>query len=61
MAETRQQERIDTNLGDLIAAVSDAAIELCGDRSDAYVLASFILEVIFQKNASPISIDGLWN
>lgn len=41
--------RIDTTLGDLISAVSDAALDFCEDKRGAYLLASLVLEDILQK------------
>lgn len=49
--------RVDTTLGDLIAAVSDAAFESDGDERGAYLLASLALEVIL-KRAVPRLIDS---
>jgi hypothetical protein len=49
-------ERIDTTLGDLISAVSDASIELCEDKRVAYLLAGIALEAIL-KNATYQSIE----
>jgi hypothetical protein len=43
--------RIDTTLGDLIAAISDVAFEYSDDRKTAYDLAGLVLVDIF-KNAS---------
>ena len=38
---------LDTTLGELISAVSDAALEVCDDKDTAYLLASLALEDIF--------------
>lgn len=40
-------ERIDTTLGELIAALSDAAFEVCGDEKEARGLLSLAVEDIF--------------
>ena len=40
---------IDTTLGDLIAALSDAAFEICEDKRGAYLLAGLALEEILKK------------
>ncbi|MFQ5853615.1 MAG: hypothetical protein ACE5JU_23905 [Candidatus Binatia bacterium] len=47
------QEKIDTTLGDLIAALSDVALNLCSDKRAAYLLAGLALEVILKK--TPLS------
>ncbi|MBI2996853.1 MAG: hypothetical protein HYY46_00130 [Deltaproteobacteria bacterium] len=39
-------ERVDTTVGELIAALSDAAFELCSDEKEAYLLVSLALEDI---------------
>jgi len=44
--------RIDTTLGDLIAAISDVAIECCDDYNEAYELTRLVLVKIL-KDASP--------
>ena len=46
MRANLEEETIDATLGDLIAAVSDAALELCEDKRGAYLLASFALKEI---------------
>lgn len=43
--------RIDTTLGDLIAAISDAAFEYATDTKEAYPLAHLVLQEIL-KGAS---------
>ena len=50
MSAMREVERIETTLGDLIVALSDAAFELCDDKRATYLLASIALEEIV-KNA----------
>lgn len=45
----RSGERLDTTLGDLVSAVSEAASELCEDKRLAYLLASVVLEDILQS------------
>jgi hypothetical protein len=41
--------RIDTTLGDLIAAVGDAALENSDDPKEAYYLARLVLAEIFKR------------
>jgi hypothetical protein len=43
--------KLDTTLGELISAVSDAALEVCDDKDTAYLLASIALEDIFEHDA----------
>lgn len=54
--ETR---RIDTTLGELIAALSDAAFEVCSDENDAYLLVSLALEDIFLDDAFRRAVRAL--
>lgn len=44
-----EKEIIDTTLGDLIAAVSDAALELSENKREAYLLAGLAVGVILKK------------
>ena len=44
-----EKERIDTTLGDLIATVTDAALELSEDKREAYLVAGVALGVILKK------------
>jgi hypothetical protein len=50
-------ERIDTTLGDLISAVSDAAFDFCNDKQVTYLLAGIALEEILQN--APCESDEL--
>ena len=43
-------KKFDTTLGELISAVSDAALEVCKDKDTAYLLASIALEDMFGKD-----------
>jgi len=52
MKQNHRENRIDTTLGDLIAAISDAAFEYTDDTGDAYRLASLVLVEIL-KDAFP--------
>ena len=49
MRGNHEEERIQTTLGDLVVAVSDAAFELCEDKKGAYLLAGLVLEEILKK------------
>lgn len=48
MDARRESEFVVTTLGELIEALSDAALELCDDRRRAYLLASVALEEILK-------------
>ena len=48
MTTNREAERIDTTLGDLIAALSDAASELYEDKRSAYLLVSLALNEVLR-------------
>jgi len=56
----RGENRIDTTLGDLIAAVSECAFEYSTDSREAYDLARLVL-VELLKGASPKSEIIDWN
>jgi len=58
MKVNRNDHRIDTTLGDLIAAISDVAFEYSADTNEAYHLAHLVLEEIL-KGASlrPAIVD----
>lgn len=63
---TNVEHHLDTTLGELIAAVSDAALEVCNDKDTAYLLASIALEDILAsdvrrgaKAPSPVSREQL--
>ena len=49
MKANHDGERIQTTLGDLVAALSDAAFELYEDERGAYLLASLALEEILKR------------
>jgi len=51
------EQRIDTTLGELIEAVSEAAFECSKDSTEAYILAGFVLEEILRK--SPLKGSAL--
>jgi len=48
MTANRDDQRIDTTLGDLIVALSDAASELYEDKRSAYLLASLALNEVLK-------------
>jgi hypothetical protein len=56
----RSENRIDTTLGELIAAVSECAFEYSTDTREAYDLARLVL-VELLKSASPKSELVDWN
>jgi len=47
------EQKLNTTLGELIAAVSDAALEVCKDKHLAYLLASIALEEIIENDSLP--------
>jgi len=47
---TNAGHHLDTTLGDLISAVSDAALEICNDKDTAYLLASIALEDLLEND-----------
>lgn len=49
MESNHNQERIDTTLGDLIEALTEAAFEFSAEETDAYVLAGVALEQILKR------------
>ena len=51
MKTTRNDRRIDTTLGDLIATISDVAFEYSDNKKEAYHLARLVLVEIL-KDAS---------
>jgi hypothetical protein len=48
--------RIDTTLGDLIAAASEVAFEFCDNDKDAYNLAQLALMEMIKKTAHPADL-----
>ena len=51
------EHKLETTLGELIAAVSDAALEVCKDKHLAYLLASIAIQNIIENDSLP-SIPG---
>lgn len=49
MRDNHEAERVNTTLGDLVVAVSDAAFELYEDEKGSYLLASLALEEILKR------------
>jgi hypothetical protein len=47
------EQKLNTTLGELIAAVSDAALEVCKDKHLAYLVASIALEEIIENDSLP--------
>lgn len=60
MKANRSDNRIDTTLGELIAAVSECAFEYSSNTREAYDLARLVL-VELLKSASPKSELIDWN
>ena len=60
MKANRSENRIDTTLGELIAAVSECAFEYSTDTREAYDLARLVL-VELLKGASPKGELIDWN
>ena len=54
--EKNNSRRIDTTLGDLIAAASEVAFEFSDNDKDAYNLAQLALMEIIKKTAHPIEL-----
>jgi hypothetical protein len=52
MKVNRNNHRIDTTLGELIATISDVAFEYSDDRKEAYDLARMVLVEILQRRIS---------
>ncbi len=53
----KKKNRIDTTLGDLIAAASEVAFEYSNNDREAYSLAQLALVEILKKNADPFDLD----
>jgi len=54
--EKTNSRRIDTTLGDLIAAASEVAFEFSDNDKEAYNLAQLALMEIIKKTAHPIDL-----
>ncbi|HEY2987031.1 MAG TPA: hypothetical protein VGL11_04855 [Candidatus Binatia bacterium] len=52
MKHNENQGRIDTTLGELIEAVSEAVFESCRSNKEAYTLASLVLAEILRSRVS---------
>jgi hypothetical protein len=50
MRANHNGRKVDTTLGEVIAAVSEAAFECSKDTREAYILAGFVLEEILRKS-----------
>lgn len=55
--EKTNSRRIDTSLGDLIAAAGAVAFEFSDNDKDAYKLAQVALIEIIKKTSAPIDLD----
>ncbi len=51
-------KKLETTLGDLIAAASEVAFEYSDDDKQAYRLARLALIEILKKSSRPIELDG---
>jgi hypothetical protein len=54
MKKHNDRSRIDTTLGELIAAASAVAFEHCEDSTEAYELTSLVLVEILKKRFCPV-------
>jgi hypothetical protein len=54
--EKSNSQKIDTTLGDLIAAASEVAFEFSDNDKEAYNLAQLALMEIIKKTAHPIDL-----
>ncbi len=52
MSASRNENRIETTLGELIETVSEVAFEYCDDAQEAYALARLVLVKILKNAAS---------
>ncbi len=52
MNASRNENRIETTLGELIETVSEVAFEYCDDAQEAYALARLVLVEILRNAAS---------
>jgi hypothetical protein len=52
MKVNRNDHRIDTTLGELIAAISDVAFEYSNDTKEAYHLTRLVLVQILERRIS---------
>jgi hypothetical protein len=55
---SRGAKRIDTTLGELIAAASEVAFEYSDNDRDAYRLARLALIEMLKKASHPIDLEG---
>lgn len=55
--EKPSNRRIETTLGDLIAAASEVAFEYSENDRDAYVLAQLALVEMLRKTTHPIDLN----
>lgn len=53
----KRKNRIDTTLGDLIAAASEVAFEYSNNDREAYSLAQLALVELLKKSADPLDLD----
>jgi len=56
--EKPNSRRIDTTLGDLIAAASEVAFEYSKNDKDAYNIAQLVLMEMIKKSSQPLDLDN---
>jgi len=56
--EKPNSRRIDTTLGDLIAAASEVAFEYSKNDKDAYNIAQLVLMEMIKKSRQPLDLDN---
>lgn len=54
----RNPKRLDTTLGELIAAASEVAFEYSDNDRDAYRMAQIALVEILRKSSNPIDLEN---
>jgi hypothetical protein len=57
--KSRKSEKIDTTLGDLIAAASEVAFEYSDNDREGYQLARLALIELLKKASHPSDLDDL--
>ena len=49
MTMNRNVDKFDTTIGELVAALSDAAFEVCADKGEAYFLVALALKSLLGR------------
>ena len=55
MRRNGNRKRIDTTLGDLIVALSDAAFDICSDKKEAYAVVATALKDLLRPRSLKIN------